>query len=85
MYIVKLPSGEYINLAFVRRVQIESNEERSTAVIHWEGGGSQVYHRENAQYIIHELSKLVSLNRLRDEAIAAEISNIFNPADAKTT
>ncbi len=80
MYIVKLPNGEYINLAFVCRVQVEINEESSTAVIHWQGGGSQVYHRENAEYVIYEISKLSSLNYSQAEAIAHEIFNIrHNP------
>lgn len=84
MYIVKLPSGEYINLAFVRRVQVEVREERSLTVIHWHGGGSQVYHGENAQAVIQAMAKLVSLNYSQAEAIAHEIFTTFNP-DAQTT
>lgn len=85
MYIVKLPSGEYINLAFVRRVQVEVKEDRSLTVIHWHGGGSQVYHGENAQAVIYQLSKLVSLSfGEQAEAIAQETFNTFYP-DAQTT
>lgn len=84
MYIVKLPSGEFINLAFIRRVQVEVNERGSVAVIHWQGGGSQVYYRENAEYVIYEISKLSSLNYSQAEAIAREIFTTFNP-DAQTT
>ncbi len=36
-YIVKLPSGEYINLAFVQRVEVETGS-KHIAVIHWHGG-----------------------------------------------
>lgn len=79
MYIVNLPSGEYINLAFVRRVQVEVNEERSLTVIHWHGGGSQVYHGENAKTVIYELSKLVSLNYSQAEEVAEEIFTTSNP------
>ncbi|KJH72361.1 hypothetical protein [Aliterella atlantica] len=80
MHIIRLPNGEYINLAFVRRVQVEVREERSVAVIGWHGGGSQVYHGENAQAVIYQLSKLVSLSfGEQAEAIAQEIFNTFYP------
>lgn len=84
MYIVKLPSGEYINLAFVRRIQVEVNEEHSIVNIHWHGGGGQMYRDENAQAVIEAISKLVSLNYSQAEAIAREIFTTFNP-DAQTT
>ncbi len=54
MYIVKLPSGEYINLAFVQRVQFDRQAE--TGLIHWSGGGKDIYRREDAQAIIEAIS-----------------------------
>lgn len=79
MYLVKLPNGEYINLAFVRRVQVEVNEECSIVNIHWHGGGGQVYRNENAQAVIQGMSKLVSLSFGEQAAIAQEIFNTFYP------
>lgn len=49
MYIVKLPSGEYINLAFVQRVEVDKNP--PTALIHWSGGAKDIYRREDAESI----------------------------------
>ena len=88
MYIVKLPSGEYINLAFIQRVQVD--KQPSTVLIHWSGGGKDIYHNEDAKAIIKLIDKFLdpdisfSLPSDRAEEIALDIFNTFNP-DAKTT
>ena len=90
MYLVKLPSGEYINLAFVQRVQIEIVP-KYIAAIHWNGAEKSIYHNEDAKAIIKMLNKFLdpdisfSPPSDRAEQIALDIFNTFNPTDAKTT
>lgn len=88
MYIVKLPSGDYINLAFIQRVQVD--KQPLIVLIYWSGGGKDVYRKEDAKAIIKLLDKFLdpdisfSLPSDRAEEIALDIFNTFNP-DAKTT
>ena len=90
MYIVKLPSGEYINLAFIQRTQIEAGS-KYIAAIHWNGGEKSIYHNEDAKAIIKVLDKVLdpdisfSLPCDRAEEVALDIFNTFNPPDAKTS
>ena len=54
MYIVKLPSGEYINLAFLQRVEVHLDV--PITMIYWSGGGKNLYRNEDAQAIIEAIS-----------------------------
>lgn len=77
MHIIRLPSGEYVNLAFIRRVQVEVSEPGSVVVIHWQGGGSQVYHGENAQAVDQIMAKITNLNTLHHaEALVQAMAKI---------
>lgn len=55
MYIVKLPSGEYINLAFVQRIEMDYVESQ-IALVHWHGGGRNPYRDLDAQAIVKAVS-----------------------------
>jgi aromatic ring-cleaving dioxygenase len=54
MYIVKLPSGEYINLALVQRVEV--GEDSLSALVHWSNGGKNIYHQEDVVAISRAIS-----------------------------
>ena len=55
MYIVKLPSGEYINLAFVQRVEVDKDP--LLALVHWSGWDNRTcYAKEDAQAIIDAMT-----------------------------
>ncbi len=54
MYIVKLPSGEYINLAFLQRVEVHLDV--PIAMIYWSAGGKNLYRNEDAKAIIEAIS-----------------------------
>lgn len=85
MYIVKLPDGDYINLAFVQHVETCLTP-IPIAVIHWCIGKKTTYSREAAKAIFESLDRIAKVNTSDlAEAIALEIFNTFNPADAKTT
>jgi hypothetical protein len=44
----KLPSGEWINLALIRRLEYELKIEVPVAKITWDNGDHQIYVAENA-------------------------------------
>ena len=88
MYIVKLPSGEYINLAFVQRVEVDKDP--LLALVHWSGWDNRTcYAKEDAKAIIKLLHKFLDPDISfspsdHAEEVALDIFNTFNP-DAKTT
>ena len=56
VYLVKLPFGEWINLAQVRRVQVEL-EPHPVVSITWETGIRTIFHHFQAQAIIAALEE----------------------------
>lgn len=64
MYIVKLPGGNYINLALVQSVQVD--EERPTVVVHWQDA-RKVYHDRDAQAIVHSMDYHAAVNITKAE------------------
>ena len=84
MYIVKLPSGDYINLAFVQHVETFLVP-IPIAVVHWSTGKKETYSREEAKAIFGCLDRMAKVN-FRDSAkeIPLDIINT-NPPNAKTT
>lgn len=56
MKFLKLPSGEYINLALVQRVEVEDPK----ILIHWQGGGKTYYSGVDAQAIVAAMNKLLT-------------------------
>lgn len=79
MYIVKLPGGNYINLALVQSVQVD--EESPTVVVHWQDA-RKVYHNEDAVSIIQSMDYIAAVNIPHAEKVAQEIFNTFHPVDA---
>ncbi|WP_009631036.1 hypothetical protein [Synechocystis sp. PCC 7509] len=55
MYIVKLPSGEYLNLALIQRVEIDKDP--ILAVIHWSKNNRSVYNdKKDVEAIIEAMT-----------------------------
>lgn len=64
MHVIKLPGGEYINLALVQRVQVD--EERPTIVVYWQNA-HMVYQCEDAQAVIQTLDAIAFTHIPRNE------------------
>lgn len=79
MYIVKLPGGNYINLALVQSVQVD--EDRPTVVVYWQDV-RKVYHNEDALAIIQSMEYIAAVNIPQAEKVAQEIFNTFHPAES---
>ena len=58
MHLVKLPSSEYINLAFVQRIEVHLDI--PIVMIYWSGGSKNLYRNENAQAIIEAMAELAT-------------------------
>lgn len=58
MYLVKLPSGEFINLALVERVEIDKSP--LLVLVHWRTDSRSAYVHENAVAIIEAMSELAT-------------------------
>ena len=71
MYIVKLPGGNYINLALVQSVQVD--EERPTVVVYWQDA-HKLYHNEDALAVLESLDYLAKV-----DVSEAEKFNTFYP------
>lgn len=55
MYIVKLPGGDFINLALIQRVEIDKDP--LLVLVHWSGWDNRTaYTKEDAQAIIEAMS-----------------------------
>lgn len=80
MYIVKLPGGNYINLAFVQRVEVHLDV--PIAMIYWSGGSKNLYRNEDALAIIQSMDYIAAVNIPQAEKVAKEILDTFHPADA---
>jgi hypothetical protein len=48
VFTCKLPCGEWLNLALVRRVQYDNLTGKPVAIITWDNGDGQYYEGENA-------------------------------------
>ena len=80
MYIVKLPGGNYINLALVKSVEVDKDP--IVVLIHWGGNYRTVYDKEDALAIIQSMNYIAAVNIPQAEKVAQEIFNTFHPADA---
>lgn len=61
VFTCKLPGGEWLNLALIRRLQTE--EEPSAVVITWENGQNQIYYGDKAKSIIEAWSACRGIDR----------------------
>lgn len=64
VYSVKLPGGEWLNLALIRRLQFE--ESPPTAYVTWENGESNVYHHEKALALVEAWSETSVIDKSHD-------------------
>lgn len=80
MYIVKLPSAEYLNLAFVQRVEVHLDV--PIVMIYWSGGSKNLYRNENAKAIVQSMDYIAAVNIPKAEKVAQDIFNTFHPVDA---
>lgn len=55
MYLIKLPSGNFINLALARSIEIEHTPSK-LAVIHWTNSHRSVYSDREFDALVHALS-----------------------------
>lgn len=55
VYSVKLPGGEWLNLALIRRLQFQ--ESPPCTHVTWENGDTNVYHQEKALAIVEAWSE----------------------------
>lgn len=70
IYSLKLPNGEWLNLALVRRLQFES--EPPVAILTWSNGDSQLYNGDQALAIVQaweEASAKVSGQRTNESEV----------------
>ena len=61
VFTCKLPGGEWLNLALIRRLQTE--ETPPAVVITWENGQNQVYYGDKAQAIIEAWSETQGIDK----------------------
>ncbi|MCV3213034.1 hypothetical protein OGM63_05745 [Plectonema radiosum NIES-515] len=52
VYICKLPTQGWINLALIRQIQYEDLNYAPVALVTWSNGEKQTFHRDNAQALI---------------------------------
>ena len=80
MYIVKLPCGNYINLALVKSVEVD--EDPIVVLIHWSGDYRTVYDKEDAQAIVQSMDYIAAVNIVKAEKVAKEILDTLHLVDA---
>jgi hypothetical protein len=70
VFSVKLPGGEWLNLALIRRLQFQ--DQPPTAHITWENGDTNVYHHEKALAIAEAWSEtqVIDKSHVNRDAIA---------------
>lgn len=68
VYTLKLPGGEWLNLALIRRLQLESKP--PCVLVTWENGDTQIYHHDKAAALIDAWSKIDGIDQ---SVIDAEI------------
>lgn len=61
MFTLKLPGGEWLNLALIRRLQTELDP--PLAVITWDNGKNQPYYGSKALAIIEAWSEIKGLDK----------------------
>lgn len=57
MYLVRLPSGELINLALVRRIEVETTP-AEFVLIHWSGNDKSSHRDRDADAILKACSAI---------------------------
>lgn len=61
MFTLKLPGGEWLNLALIRRLQIELAP--PTVVITWNSGDNSLYRGDKAKAIIEAWSEIKGIDK----------------------
>lgn len=61
VFTLKLPGGEWLNLALIRRLQTEINP--PLAVITWDNGKNQSYYGDKAIAIIQAWSEIKGIDK----------------------